>query len=231
MGNGVDRWGAVSVCERFGGEGAVGMNRRGAVFLMLGAILAWPARGDAPPAVSEQARQVVEDTTNRTLAVLKDERELLRQQPDRIYALVDTIILPRFDFTRMSRWALGRLWRDASEEQRRHFVEEFRTLLVRTYATALLEYVDQTVAVLPLRAEPNASDVVVRTEVRQPGAPPLPINYSMSAESGDWMVYDVTIDGISLVASYRSTFSNEAAKGGLDRVITLLEQRNRGAKR
>ena len=207
------------------------MNRRAAVLLMLGAILAWPARGDAPPAVSEQARQVVEDTTNRTLAVLKDERELLRQQPDRIYALVDTIILPRFDFTRMSRWALGRLWRDASEEQRRHFVEEFRTLLVRTYATALLEYVDQTVAVLPLRAEPNASDVVVRTEVRQPGAPPLPINYSMSAESGDWMVYDVTIDGISLVASYRSTFSNEAAKGGLDRVITLLEQRNRGAKR
>jgi phospholipid transport system substrate-binding protein len=131
----------------------------------------------------------------------------------------------------MSRWVLGKHWREASEGQRVRFVEEFRSLLVRTYATALLEYSNQAVEVLPVRAAPDATDVVVRTEVRQPGAPPIPIQYSMNLEQGDWKVYDVTIDGISLVASYRSTFNAEASRGGLDRVIALLVERNQGATR
>jgi len=207
------------------------MNRRAAVLLLVGALIAWPARGDAPATAPEGARRVVQSTTDQMLAVLRGERSALRQHPERIYALVDTIILPHFDFTRMSRWVLGKLWREASEDQRRRFVEEFRNLLVRTYATALLEYADQTVEVLPLRAEANATEVVVRTQVRQSGAPPIPIDYSMTSEGGGWAVYDVTIDGISLVASYRSTFSNAAATGGLDHVIALLEQRNRDVKR
>jgi len=204
------------------------MNRR--------TLLAWLALTATPvlphPVLAQAtgpqaARLVVQDTTDRMLKVLKLERNLLRQQPDRIYAFVNQIILPHFDFTRMSRWVLGRYWRDATEDQRSRFVQEFRTLLVRTYATALLEYADQTVEVLPLQAEPSATDVVVRTEVRQSGGPPIPIQYRMSLEGTAWKVYDVTIDGVSLVASYRSTFANEAAKGGgLDPLIAMLVDRN-----
>jgi phospholipid transport system substrate-binding protein len=196
-------------------------------------VLAWlwlaacaPALASAAVEGPESARLVVQDTTDRMLRVLKAERDLLRQKPERIYALVNQIILPHFDFTRMSRWVLGRYWRDATEEQRTRFVQEFRRLLVRTYATALLEYADQSVDVLPLQAEAGATDVLVRTEVKQAGAPPIPLHYRMSLVEGAWRVYDLTIDGVSLVASYRSTFANEAANGGLERVIALLVARN-----
>lgn len=201
------------------------MKRRTALTL-LGAVLAWPALA-VQTAEPEGARQVVQETTDRMLAILKAQRDELRAKPERIYPLVDTIILPHFDFTRMARWVLGKHWREATDAQKARFIEEFRNLLVRTYATALLEYADQTVNVLPLRGAPGATEVSVRTEVRQPGAPPIPIQYSMSAEDGAWKVYDVTIDGISLVASYRSTFANEIARGGMDHVIAMLEQRNR----
>jgi phospholipid transport system substrate-binding protein len=199
-------------------------------WLLLSLSLVVPVAAEAPASVGESARLVVQNTTTRMLAVLKAEQDNLRQHPERIYDLVDEIVLPHFDFARMSRWVLGKYWREASEEQRARFVEEFRNLLVRTYATALLEYSNQAVEVLPLRGDAQATEVVVRTEVKQPGAYPIPINYSMNVEGGDWKVYDVTIDGISLVASYRSTFGNEAARGGVQRVIALLEERNRSAK-
>jgi phospholipid transport system substrate-binding protein len=205
--------------------------KRRVVLVLLGTVLFWPSAAGAS-ADPEGARQVVQDTTDRMLAILSAQREELRAKPERIYPLVDTIILPHFDFTRMSRWVLGKHWREATDAQKARFVEEFRNLLVRTYATALLEYAGQTVNVLPLRGTAaGATEVSVRTEVRQPGAPPIPIHYSMGAEGGAWKVFDVTIDGISLVASYRSNFSNEIARGGIDRLIALLEQRNRDVGR
>jgi phospholipid transport system substrate-binding protein len=204
------------------------MNRRA----LLAGLLALAAPGLGPGARAaepdaESARRLVQDTTNRMLTVLKAERQTLRERPGRIYDLVNEIILPHFDFSRMSRWVLGKHWRAASAPQRERFVAEFRNLLVRTYATALLEYADQSVEVLPMRGDARATDVVVRTEVRQPGALPIPIQYSMTAEGGDWKVYDVVIDGVSLVASYRSTFGNEIARAGMDGLITTLEARNR----
>lgn len=202
------------------------MKRRIALSLLV-ATLVWPGVAATHAADAEGARQVVQDTTDRLLETLRAQRDELRQHPEKIYPLVDNIVLPHFDFTRMSRWVLGKYWRRASDAQKARFVEEFRNLLVRTYATALLEYVDQTVNVLPLRGATAGTEVAVRTEVRQPGAPPIPINYSMTAAEGVWKVYDVTVDGISLVASYRSTFANEMERGGMDQLIALLEQRNR----
>ena len=169
---------------------------------------------------------VVTDTTKRMLTVLKDEKSVIRENPDRIYKLVNQIILPHFDFSRMSRWVLGKHWRSASDAQRERFIQEFRTLLVRTYATALLEYSDQEVEFQPVRADPDATDVTVRTAVKQPGGFPIPINYSMYLSDGTWKVYDVTIDGVSLVASYRSAFSSQIQRGGLDHLIGLLAERN-----
>jgi phospholipid transport system substrate-binding protein len=186
------------------------------------------ARADATAVAGESARLVVENTTTRMLGVLRADRERLRQEPKHIYGLVNEIILPHFDFDRMSRWVLGRYWREASEDQRRRFIQEFRALLVRTYSTALLEYSDQTINVLPVQAASDATDVVVRTEVRQPGSPPIPIQYSMNLEKGNWRVHDVTIDGVSLVASYRSTFNAEGARGGVERILAVLAERNSG---
>lgn len=177
------------------------------------------------------AQQLVMDTTTRMLRVLKAEREVIREHPGRIYALVNDVILPHFDFSRMSRWVLGKHWRSASEGQQERFVAEFRTLLVRTYATALLEYSDQQVEYLPVKAAPREGEITVRTQIRQPGGFPIPINYQMYRDdAGTWKVFDVVIDGISLVANYRTAFSGQIGRDGLDRLIALLAERNQEAR-
>ena len=173
-----------------------------------------------------QAETLVRMTTERTLAVLRAEREILKAEPGRIYLLVDGIVLPHFDFYRMSRWVLGKHWRSASRGQRSRFVEEFRTLLVKTYATALLAYSDERVEIVPARKRGQVTRTTVRTEIRRPGSLPIPISYSMYLKDELWKVRDVTIDGISLVANYRSTFGAQIQRGGLEELIRRLEAHN-----
>lgn len=198
--------------------------------------LAWPLLwllpGPAVGATGEAAQRLVADTTTQMLTVLHREREALRRHPYRIYDLVDAIVLPHFDFSRMSRWVLGKHWRRATPGQRARFVNEFKTLLVRTYATALLEYSDQSVVIFPVRVKGETSKVKVRAEIRQPrGGLPIPIDYSMYANQGRWKVYDVTIDGVSLVANYRASFSSYIQRHGLDGLLQQLAARNAGAGR
>ena len=173
-----------------------------------------------------QAETLVRMTTEQTLAVLRAEREILKAEPGRVYLLVDGIVLPHFDFYRMSRWVLGKHWRSASREQRSRFVEEFRTLLVKTYATALLAYSDERVEIVPARKRGQVTRTTVRTEIRRPGSLPIPINYSMYLKDELWKVRDVTIDGISLVANYRSTFGAQIQRQGLEELIRRLEAHN-----
>ncbi len=174
--------------------------------------------------------KLVEDTTQRMMGVLRADHDSLKQHPERLYALVESIVLPHFDFARMSRLVLGRYWRTATAEQRQRFAEAFRALLVRTYAVALLDYTDQKITVGPLRAAPGATDVMVHSEVEPPGALPVPIDYRMTLEGGEWKVYDVTVSGVSLVTNYRSSFATEIQKSGLDHLITTIASRNRGGR-
>lgn len=175
---------------------------------------------------------LVHDTTERMLAKLKSERSQIKEHPERIYGLVDDIVLPHFDFERMSRWVLGKNWRKAEPPQQQRFIEEFRNLLVRTYATALTEYNDQTVHYLPSRIQPSDTEVTVKTEILPPGGTAIPVDYSLyKRDDGAWKVFDVAVDGLSLVGNYRSNFANEVRTGGIDGLIAKLVERNqRGSK-
>jgi len=141
--------------------------------------------------------------------------------------LLEQIVLPHFDFENISASVLGKYWRRADAEQRRRFREAFKSLLLHTYAVALLDNLDTDIEFEALRAPPGATDVTVRTNIPQEGQFPLPVNYSMELIDGEWKVYDVEIDGLSLVTNYRTTFAREINKSGLEDLISTLEERSR----
>ena len=181
-------------------------------------------------AAAKPPQEVVQDTSARMLSALRQNYTALKQDSSQIYGLVDQIVLPNFDFELMSRWVLGRAWQQATPEQRRRFTEEFRTLLVRTYAKALLEYANEEVRVLPQPGVADNSEATVKTEVRLKVGQPIQINYSMHFGNDVWKVYDVTVDGVSLVTNYRGTFTTQIRDNGLDAVIADLQQRNSAQK-
>lgn len=172
------------------------------------------------------ASALVRDTSERMLVVLKQRRPELDQNPRLIYQLVQEIVIPHFDFQRITQSAMGRHWRAASPEQQRALVMEFRQLLVRTYAKALLNYSDRRIQYLPLRPGSGAEDVLVRTQVSEGGGSAVPIDYRLYLLNGAWKVYDVIIDGVSLVANYRTSFATEVGRQGIDGLIGTLRTRN-----
>lgn len=180
-----------------------------------------------PVHAAEDARQLVIDTSTKVLERLRQDRDKLQANPDLIYPLVEDLVLPHFDFERMSIWVLGKNWRLANRQQQQQFTEQFRTLLVRTYAKALLEYTDQSINYLPFHAEDDAKRVTVRTEITQPGGVNIPINYSMFLnQDGKWKVYDISVDGVSLVTNYRSSFASEIRQGGIEKLLARLGEMN-----
>ncbi|MCF6323015.1 MAG: ABC transporter substrate-binding protein [Gammaproteobacteria bacterium] len=177
------------------------------------------------------AQQLVIDTTTRLLALIESEREKITARPVYIYELVEGTISPHFDFERMGRLVLGKHWRKASKTQREQFVKEFSFLLVRTYATAMMDYTGQEVIYLPYREGKKKGEVVVRTEIDQKGGFPIPIDYNLHLKDGAWKVYNVKIDAVSLVLNYRTTFSGEIRKlKGIDGLIAQLQKRNQDAR-
>ncbi len=204
-----------------------GWQRRAGRGLVLALVLGWTVAagaatpGDSPP----PPERLVRATTERMIEAIRREREVLRSDRARLFALVEKIMLPHFDLERMAQRVLGKYWRRADRAQRERFVAEFRTLLMRTYATALLEYQDQEIRFLePLE---RGDDVLVRTKVEQDGGPPIPIDYRLYRAEQGWKVYDVAIDGVSLVINYRSSFSAEIRRGGIDGLIARLARHNR----
>jgi phospholipid transport system substrate-binding protein len=148
---------------------------------------------------------------------------------NKVYQLVEAKILPNFDFNRMTQLALGKHWPRASAKQKQALVTEFRNLLVRTYSSSLTAYSNQTVEFKPLTMKPDATDVTVHSEIRQPGGQPIPIDYSMYKTDFGWKVYDVAIDGVSLVTNYRASFSSTIRQSGIDGLIkSLAAQSARG---
>jgi len=180
-------------------------------------------------AVADNPRELVIDATEKTLAKIREQREALDANPRMVDQIIIDIVLPHFDFVAMSRAVLGKHWRRANAGQQERFVLEFRNLLVRTYATALLEYTEEPIDYPPLIANPTDTDVTVRTEIEQPGGLGIPINYRMERLDDGWKVYDITIDGLSLISNYRNTFNNEIRKVGIDQLIENIKQRNADA--
>ncbi|MCU0933281.1 MAG: ABC transporter substrate-binding protein [Thiobacillaceae bacterium] len=181
--------------------------------------------------VATQAQALAPDalarnTTNDVLNILKQDKDLRNGNSRKILALVEQKILPNFDFRQMTQLAVGRNWSKASPEQQQQLVEEFKTLLVRTYSASLTSVLDYKIEFLPLRMAPGASEVTVNTVVSKSGAPPLPIDYRMEKQENSWKVFDVLVEGVSLVTVYRNSFNTEVRKGGIDGLVATLSRRN-----
>jgi phospholipid transport system substrate-binding protein len=176
---------------------------------------------------ADSARLLVMDVSNQVIQALNRDPALAQRDPAALHKLLNTIVVPHFDFDATARLVLGRHWRDMTQQQRQAFVQEFSTHLVRFYAASLVKYKDQTIDYKPLRAPETADDVSVNTEVQPQSGPPIPIVYRMHLKDGDWKVYDVSIDGISLVASNRSSFAAEIRQGNVDTLIARLASINR----
>lgn len=171
--------------------------------------------------------QVIREISGQLMSVLAAERERLQEQPGYVYFLADQILVPHVDFARVSGLALGKHWRRASAAQRSAFKRQFQQLLVRTYATAIHEFAGLDIRYLPLRMAEGDSRVAVRTQIRRSDAAnPVDVVYSMHLKNGGWLVYDVKIDGISLVTNYRNSFSREIRREGMDGLIQKLTAMN-----
>jgi phospholipid transport system substrate-binding protein len=185
----------------------------------------------AAPAASATAEiapdALARSVTDEVLVIIRSDKELQAGNPQKVAQLVETKVLPHFNFQRMTQLAVGRNWRQASPEQQRALIEEFKTLLVRTYTSAFTQYRNQTVDYRPLRMAPADTDVVVKSLIKQPTGQPIAIDYSMEKLAGAWKVYDVKIEGISLVENYRNTFNNEIQRGGVDGLIRSLGDKNK----
>lgn len=168
---------------------------------------------------------LVKKTTDEIIAQIRTDKELVSNSR-KLLDLVDAKVLPHFNFTRMTTLAVGRPWRDATPAQREQLVRQFRTLLVRTYSTALEQYSDQTIEVRPLNMKPGDADTTVRTLINQRGGPPIPMDYRMEKTTGGWKVFDVTVEGVSIVTNYRSTFATEVSRGGIEGLIKTISDQN-----
>ena len=185
--------------------------------------------GGAAQVVAQSAGEVVKTTSDQVIAKLQSEREELNARPEKIYGLVDNLIVPQFDFNSMSKLVLGKNWRAATAAQQEAFTAQFQTLLVRTYAKALLEYSDDEITYHPEQKSQDSKIVRVKTDIARPGSSKIPINYSLINKDGAWKVVDVTIDGISLVSTYRGSFAAEIRNKGLDSLIQQLVDKNNKA--
>jgi phospholipid transport system substrate-binding protein len=173
----------------------------------------------------QQPQQIIQDISDRLQRQLKD-KSFIRDFA-RVTRFVDEVIEPHMDFNRIAALVLGKHWKSATSDEQERFKTEFRNLLVRTYSRAFVEYNDWTIRYLPLNMPNDANKLVVKTEVLQPDLNPVGINYRMFLSQGKWKVYDIMIEGVSLVTNYRSSFSEEIQrKGSLSALIDSLAKRN-----
>lgn len=178
---------------------------------------------------AQSPEELIRQATDTVLADIKINLSAYKKNPDKLYAFVEQTVLKHFDFERMTKLALGRHQRKISDSQMRDMQKEFQQLLVRTYSNALLEYEDQGIIYLSSRGSIAKGDVTVRTEIDQPGGFPIPLSYKLYLKDGAWAVYDISVDSISLVTNYRSSFSRQIKKIGIDGLIKMLQDRNRSA--
>lgn len=173
--------------------------------------------------------QLVKKTADDVIEVIKSDKEIQAGNQQKIFALTEEKILPNFDFEKVSRLVLGKNWTQATPEQKQVFQQEFKTLLLRTYATALSKYKNQVIEFRPFRMEAEADTATVKTAIQQQGGQPIEVDYTLSKKGEDWKVFDIVIEGVSLVTNYRSQFSQEIRTNGLDSLNKKLVEKNKAA--
>jgi phospholipid transport system substrate-binding protein len=217
-------------------------NRNAYVILAAGALLAGvpaatvaqaaaapaPAVAAAAPAAASPVdasgpSQLIESAANAMLKELDANRPAFRKDPARIYEVVDRILLPHFDVNYAARLVLAKHWRTATPEQRKRFVDAFYRSLLNNYGDALVEFTGDRIKVLPAKVEPTATTATVRTEVKRSNGDRIPVNYSLRKGDAGWKAWDVTIEGISYIKSFREDFGSEIDQKGIDAVIQRLE--------
>ena len=189
--------------------------------LVLSLMLAAPALAqDLAP--DELVRQVTADV----LDAIKSDKQLQAGDRKKALALAEQKILPHVDFRETTKLAIGKTWNSATPEQQEQLVSEFRSMLVRIYSNAIDVYRGQTMKVLPVRLPPGATDVTVRNQFQRPGQQSVPVDYAMKKEPAGWMIYDITVDGVSLVLTYRDEFNQITTVSGIDGLIKRLKEKN-----
>jgi phospholipid transport system substrate-binding protein len=173
--------------------------------------------------------ELVKRTAEDVLATVKNDADIQAGDQDKIFALAEEKIVPNFNFDKVSRLVLGKNWTKATPDQKTAFQAEFRTLLIRTYATALSKYKNQTIEYKPLRMADGASTASVKTAILQPAGQPIAVDYSLEKKSDVWKVYDIVIEGVSLVTNYRGQFAQEIRQNGIDSLIKKLGDKNKAA--
>lgn len=173
---------------------------------------------------------LVKKTIEEVLTIVRADKEIQAGNVARITEVMEQKIAPHFDFSRMTRLAVGRSWREATPEQRDALIAEFRSLLMRSYSAAFTMYRAISVEYRPLRLDPGADEATVSTQIRLPGgAQPLSVDYDMLRNGAEWKVFDVRIDGASLIINYRNLFSQEIKNGGIDGLLKSLVEKNAGS--
>lgn len=186
--------------------------------------------GVAHAQTAEAPDVLIKRLSTEVLDAIKADKGVQAGDTTKVVALVDTKIMPNVNFARMTASAVGRNWKQASPEQQKRLQDEFKILLVRTYSTALSEVRDQTIAMKPLRASPEDTEVIVRSEVKGRGDP-IQLDYRMEKSATGWKIYDLNVLGVWLVETYRSQFAQEISANGVDGLITKLADRNKSAKK
>jgi phospholipid transport system substrate-binding protein len=182
----------------------------------------------AAPALAQELspEDLVKKVTADVLEVVKTDKQLAAGDKQKALKLAEEKILPLIDFEEATRLAVGRAWREANPEQKKSLVSEFRSMLVRTYSNALEGYQGQTMKVLPSRTKPGDTEATVRNQYLRPGAKPVPIDYQMHKTGQGWKIYDITVEGISLVLTYRSEFDQVVKQGGIEGLVKRLREKN-----
>ncbi|WP_412479093.1 phospholipid-binding protein MlaC [Azonexus sp. IMCC34839] len=176
---------------------------------------------------NETPDALVQRVTDEVLDIVRKDKDIQSGNTQKAIELVDKKVLPYFNFQHMTALALGKEWKKASPQQQTQLTAEFKTLLVRTYSNALTSYKNQKIVYKPFKMADGESDVLVRTEIQQPGAKPVQLDYSLEKLDGNWKVYDVVVAGISLVTNYRDQFAQEVRANGIDGLIASIAAKNK----
>ena len=178
----------------------------------------------------ESPDELVKRTAEDVLATVKGDKDIQAGNQGKIFALAEEKIVPNFNFDKVSRMVLGKNWTKATPEQKTAFQAEFRSLLIRTYATALSKYRNQVIEYKPFRKTSESNVASVKTLIVQPGGQPIAVDYTLEKQADAWKVYDIVIEGVSLVTNYRGQFAQEIRTNGLDSLIKKLADKNRAAE-